>query len=91
MPPLQPVHVLAILIAALCHDVDHPGLSNRFLLSTREPSEAAGGVVRAEGAEAAEGAAGAVSGAVFTAAHPVAAVHGGRTAGAYTRPHFSST
>ena len=25
LPPLQPVHVLAILVAALCHDVDHPG------------------------------------------------------------------
>jgi len=24
LPPLQPVHVLAIFIAALCHDVDHP-------------------------------------------------------------------
>jgi hypothetical protein len=34
-PPLKPVHILAILIAALCHDVDHPGLSNKFLLSTR--------------------------------------------------------
>lgn len=40
LPQLQPIHVLAILLAALCHDVDHPGLSNAFLNSTRPAQEA---------------------------------------------------
>ena len=90
LPPLQPVHVLAILIAALCHDVDHPGLSNKFLLSTREPSEVAGGVVRGASAGA-EGAAGAVSGAVSRAAHPLAALHGGRTVSVVEAHHAATT
>ena len=41
------MHVLAVLLAALCHDVDHPGLSNKFLLSTRETPEAAAAAAEA--------------------------------------------
>jgi len=42
LPPLRPIHVLAILLAALVHDVDHPGLSNAFLINTRRcPDDAA--------------------------------------------------
>ena len=38
--PLRPVHILALLLAALCHDVDHPGLSNAFLNGTLNSSAA---------------------------------------------------
>jgi len=27
---LQPLEILAVLVAALCHDIDHPGLNNSF-------------------------------------------------------------
>jgi len=33
---LSSLHRLALLLAALCHDVDHPGVSNAFLIRTGE-------------------------------------------------------
>merc|ERR1712065_13175 len=32
---LSPLNVLALVISAYCHDVDHPGLNARFLQRTR--------------------------------------------------------
>ena len=32
---LQPIEVCAAFIGALCHDLDHPGLSNAYLISTK--------------------------------------------------------
>jgi hypothetical protein len=34
---LQPADVLALLVAALCHDLDHPGVPNRHLVDARHP------------------------------------------------------
>jgi hypothetical protein len=81
---------MAVLIAALCHDVDHPGLSNKFLLSTRKPASAAGGFVPAGVAGAAAATAGRArllsevdTGSAATA-HPLAARHGGRGLHSFT-------
>ena len=32
---LEPLDVLAVLVAALCHDIDHPGNNNAFEIATR--------------------------------------------------------
>eukprot|EP00741_Cyanophora_paradoxa_P015164 tig00020849_g14635.t1 len=37
MPPLDHVDLFAILVAALCHDLDHPGLTNLFLIKSKAP------------------------------------------------------
>eukprot|EP00160_Parvularia_atlantis_P013517 Unigene2892_Nuclearia_a/m.8917 Unigene2892_Nuclearia_a/g.8917 ORF Unigene2892_Nuclearia_a/g.8917 Unigene2892_Nuclearia_a/m.8917 type:complete len:432 (+) Unigene2892_Nuclearia_a:735-2030(+) len=34
---LSPVETLALIIAAVCHDVAHPGTTNNFLIATRSP------------------------------------------------------
>ena len=34
---LQPLHILALLVAAFGHDVDHPGVNNAFLTATSSP------------------------------------------------------
>ncbi|KAJ1453197.1 hypothetical protein M885DRAFT_555206 [Pelagophyceae sp. CCMP2097] len=34
---LPPLETLALLLAALCHDLDHPGVTNAFLVATRAP------------------------------------------------------
>lgn len=31
------IEIFSIALAALCHDVDHPGLTNAFLLTTYDP------------------------------------------------------
>ena len=33
-PPLGPLDVLALLLAALCHDLEHPGTTNAFQVNT---------------------------------------------------------
>jgi class 3 adenylate cyclase len=38
VPPLTAIHVLAIMLAALCHDIDHPGISNECLRDTKYSS-----------------------------------------------------
>ena len=80
-------HILAILISALCHDVDHPGLSNKFLLSTREPA-AAGGAEAAAAAGPGAAAGGAGTGA---GTHPLAARHGPRTVSVVEAHHAFTT
>ena len=35
--PLSQLHVLALLVASVGHDVDHPGVNNAFLCSTGSP------------------------------------------------------
>ena len=78
-PPLQDIHVLAILLAALCHDVDHPGLSNAFLNSTR----AAQGTGNPASSPAA---------AESTAApHRLVARHGGETTSVVEAHHVELT
>eukprot|EP00325_Prymnesiales_sp_UTEX-LB-985_P001346 CAMPEP_0174699884 /NCGR_PEP_ID=MMETSP1094-20130205/5015_1 /TAXON_ID=156173 /ORGANISM="Chrysochromulina brevifilum, Strain UTEX LB 985" /LENGTH=467 /DNA_ID=CAMNT_0015897291 /DNA_START=234 /DNA_END=1638 /DNA_ORIENTATION=+ len=34
---LSPLHMLALLVAAVCHDVDHPGVNNAFLGASHSP------------------------------------------------------
>ncbi|KAL0209601.1 hypothetical protein RCL1_008439 [Eukaryota sp. TZLM3-RCL] len=34
---IEPVEQLALMTAALCHDVEHPGLNNAFLVQARSP------------------------------------------------------
>ena len=34
--PLEPLHILALLVAAVGHDVDHPGLNNAFLCASND-------------------------------------------------------
>ena len=34
---LSPLDILSLLIAAVCHDVAHPGLSNNFLIASSHP------------------------------------------------------
>jgi len=34
---LTHIEILSLLVAALCHDVDHPGLTNLFLIATSHP------------------------------------------------------
>ena len=36
-PFFRPLELLGILIAALCHDIDHPGVNNNFLIVTSAP------------------------------------------------------
>lgn len=45
---MQPMHVLALMIAALGHDVGHPGLSNAYMVSvaTASGSSAVGSILR---------------------------------------------
>merc|ERR1719328_820057 len=31
---LKPIEIMAALIAAVCHDIDHPGLNEKFLIAT---------------------------------------------------------
>jgi hypothetical protein len=31
---LNPMQLMGVLLAALVHDIDHPGLSNQFLINT---------------------------------------------------------
>ena len=33
-PPLGPLDVLSLLLAALCHDLEHPGTTNAFQVNT---------------------------------------------------------
>ena len=33
----RPIDMLGTLIAALCHDIDHPGVNNNFLIVTGAP------------------------------------------------------
>lgn len=33
-PQFSPVEIVSILIAALCHDLGHPGVSNKFMIAT---------------------------------------------------------
>eukprot|EP00740_Mantoniella_antarctica_P012454 CAMPEP_0181373684 /NCGR_PEP_ID=MMETSP1106-20121128/15535_1 /TAXON_ID=81844 /ORGANISM="Mantoniella antarctica, Strain SL-175" /LENGTH=467 /DNA_ID=CAMNT_0023491449 /DNA_START=29 /DNA_END=1432 /DNA_ORIENTATION=- len=75
-PPLRPIHVLAILLAALCHDVDHPGLSNAFLNSTRAPppSSSSGDTAAAAGGP-----------------HPLAVRYGDATASVVEAHHVELT
>lgn len=35
--PLDRIHILSLLISAICHDIDHPGVSNQFLINTSAP------------------------------------------------------
>lgn len=35
---LKPVEILGTLLGALCHDVDHPGLNNDFLIAIQHPT-----------------------------------------------------
>lgn len=35
--PLSDMHVLALLVAAIGHDLDHPGLNNAFLVNSSSP------------------------------------------------------
>ena len=35
--PLSQLHVLALLVASVGHDVDHPGVNNAFLVATDSP------------------------------------------------------
>eukprot|EP00741_Cyanophora_paradoxa_P015188 tig00020849_g14659.t1 len=37
VPPLDHIDMYAILVAALCHDLDHPGLTNLFLIKSKAP------------------------------------------------------
>ena len=34
---LRPVETMAALVAAVCHDLDHPGKNEKFLIATRNP------------------------------------------------------
>jgi len=34
---LTPIEILSLLLASLCHDLDHPGFNNVFQVSTRSP------------------------------------------------------
>jgi hypothetical protein len=34
---LRPLDVFAVLVASLCHDSDHPGLTNAYLIATKSP------------------------------------------------------
>nr|BCL77501.1 bifunctional adenylyl cyclase/cAMP phosphodiesterase [Anthoceros agrestis] len=34
---LNAIEIFSIVLAALCHDVDHPGLTNSFLITTYDP------------------------------------------------------
>jgi hypothetical protein len=34
---LRPVDVYALMVASLCHDSDHPGFTNAYLIATKSP------------------------------------------------------
>lgn len=34
---LRPLDILGALISGLCHDIDHPGFNNNFLIVTSSP------------------------------------------------------
>lgn len=34
---LEPLELLALFVAALCNDVDHPGTTNQYLVNTQHP------------------------------------------------------
>merc|ERR1719427_1000125 len=34
---LGPIHCLGLLVACLCHDLDHRGMNNNFLVATNSP------------------------------------------------------
>jgi hypothetical protein len=34
---LRPIDVFAVMVASLCHDCGHPGLTNAYLIATNSP------------------------------------------------------
>jgi hypothetical protein len=35
-PRLRPIEILSMLIATICHDLQHPGYNNAFLIKTKD-------------------------------------------------------